>query len=190
MIDKKAAIFEAARELFLLKGFKDVNVSDITQNAGVGVGTFYIYYPSKEKLFLEIFIKENQNAKKSIIDSLDMDQAPVPLMKAYLLRSMDAMRNNLILKEWYQSDISKQLEAYHQENPEVKGCMLRDLFVQLVKKWKAEKAIREDIDDELILSVFDSLVFLDNHQEDVGVKNFSQVIRLLSEFFIKGLTEQ
>lgn len=190
MTDKKSAIFKAGRELFLQKGFKAVNVSDITKNAGVGVGTFYNYYPSKEKLFLEIFIRENQSAKKAIIGSLDMDQAPMPLMKSYILRSMDSMRNNLILKEWYQSDIPKLLEAYHQENPEARCCLLRDLFIQLVKKWKAAKAIRNDIDDELILSMFDSLVFLDNHQEEVGIKNFPQMIQMLSEFFIKGLTER
>lgn len=51
-MDKKAAIYEAGRGLFLLSGFKDINVSDITKRAGAGIGTFYNYFPSKDELFL------------------------------------------------------------------------------------------------------------------------------------------
>lgn len=35
IMDKKAALFEAAKELFLQKGFKDINVSDITKKQGL-----------------------------------------------------------------------------------------------------------------------------------------------------------
>ena len=51
MKDKKTDIFNCGKELFSSKGFKDTNVSDITKVAGMGVGTFYNYYDSKEKLF-------------------------------------------------------------------------------------------------------------------------------------------
>lgn len=47
LMDKKEKIFNAGRELFYSKGFKDTNVSDITRLAGVGVGTFYNYYSSR-----------------------------------------------------------------------------------------------------------------------------------------------
>lgn len=46
MPDKKEELFRADRELFYSKGFKDVNVSEITKIAGVAVGTFYNYYSS------------------------------------------------------------------------------------------------------------------------------------------------
>ena len=59
LTDKKADIFNAGRELFCSKGFKDTNVSEIAKLAGIGVGTFYNYYSSKEELFLEVFLKEN-----------------------------------------------------------------------------------------------------------------------------------
>jgi len=35
----------------------DTNISEITQKAGMAVGTFDKYYPSKEKLFLDIFLE-------------------------------------------------------------------------------------------------------------------------------------
>jgi AcrR family transcriptional regulator len=60
--DKRSDIFNSGRELFYSKGFKDTNVSEIAKMAGIGVGTFYNYYSSKEKLFMEIFIKKKRGS--------------------------------------------------------------------------------------------------------------------------------
>ena len=188
MIDKKAAIFEAGRELFLLKGFKDINVSDITKKAQVGVGTFYNYYPSKEKLFLEIFIEENRQAKKDIVNALNMDDTPAKIAKDYMMQSMSMMNSNLILKEWYKKDISHELHAYFNERGSADVSFVRGVFAGMLEKWQAEKTIRDDIDTETILSIFDLLAYLDNHQDDIEIPDFPGAIRLLGEFVIRGFT--
>lgn len=56
-------IFHCGKEIFKEKGFKETNISDITKKAGIGVGTFYNYYSSKEELFLDIYINENKIEK-------------------------------------------------------------------------------------------------------------------------------
>lgn len=45
-------IVAAAKELFLSKDFDEVTMSQIAKQAGVGLGTAYNYYESKEELFL------------------------------------------------------------------------------------------------------------------------------------------
>jgi len=81
LIDKKADIFRSGRDVFYSKGFKKTNVSDITKIAGVGVGTFYSFYSSKEKLFLEIYLKENEKFKKCIVESFDLNDDLVTIIK-------------------------------------------------------------------------------------------------------------
>lgn len=44
---KKDSMLNAAFELFISKGFSETSVSDITDRAGVGKGTFYIYFKDK-----------------------------------------------------------------------------------------------------------------------------------------------
>ena len=189
MIDKKADIFRSGRELFYSKGFKETSVSDITKMAGVGVGTFYNYYSSKEKLFLEIYIKENEKLKKCITESLDLNDDPVTMIKEFMTKSINAMNTNLILKEWYNRDVFSELEQYYREDDRKNDYFLHDFCTELFKKWKAEGKIREDIDDELILGLFDSLVYLDTHKEEIRIKQFPQMIQLLVEFIMKGLTD-
>ena len=41
---KKAALVQAAYELFMKQGVGDTVVSDITERAGVAKGTFYLYF--------------------------------------------------------------------------------------------------------------------------------------------------
>jgi len=50
----RARILEAAEEVFHRDGFHRASIVDITRGAGVGQGTFYLYFPSKEALFVEL----------------------------------------------------------------------------------------------------------------------------------------
>lgn len=189
MIDKKADIFRAGRDLFYSKGFKETNVSDITKMAGVGVGTFYNYYSTKDKLFLEIYMKENEKFKKCIVESLDLNDDPVTIIKKFMAQSINAMNTNLILKEWYNRDVFIELEQNYCEEGRKNDNLIHDFFIELFKKWKADGKIRGDIDDELILAIFDSIGYLDTHKEEIGINHFPQMIQLLIEFIMKGLTD-
>jgi len=47
-------LLEAARNVLAAKGYHGTKIVDIARAARVGVGTFYLYYPTKEALFLEL----------------------------------------------------------------------------------------------------------------------------------------
>lgn len=56
--DRKAKtaqdLVDAARRVLAAKGYYGAKVADIAREAGVGVGTFYLYYPTKEAVFFEL----------------------------------------------------------------------------------------------------------------------------------------
>jgi AcrR family transcriptional regulator len=51
---RKAEIVNAAIEAFSRKGYHRTKVSDITKEAGISTGTFYIYFENKRELFIEV----------------------------------------------------------------------------------------------------------------------------------------
>lgn len=190
MRDKKAEIFNCGKELFSSKGFKDTNVSDITKLAGIGVGTFYNYYPSKEKLFMEIFLEENVKLKKSFIESIDLDGDPIPVVKEIMLLNISGMNSNPILREWYKKDVFGKLEQQYREENGIKYVdFLYNTFIEVVKKWQLEGKMRDDIDCEHIMAMFAALVNIDTHKEEVGIQYFPQILDYLAEFVMKGLTD-
>ncbi|MEA4918812.1 helix-turn-helix domain-containing protein [Proteiniphilum sp.] len=54
MNEAREHILKKATVLFLQKNFKAVTMKDIVDATGLSKGAFYHYFPSKEKLFLEI----------------------------------------------------------------------------------------------------------------------------------------
>lgn len=191
MIDKKADILNSARELFYSKGFKYTKVSDIAKMAGVGVGTFYNYYSSKEKLFLEIYIKESEDIKKRIVESIDLNDDPVTMVTKFVTQNISAINSNLILKEWYNRDLFNKLKQYFYEQG---GLESIDKFMhsgkaELNKRWKAEGKIRDDLDDELINAMFNSILYIDIHKSEIGIQHFPRILHYITEFIMKGLTD-
>ena len=191
MIDKKAEIFNSGRELFYSKGFKDTNVSDIAKMAGIGVGTFYNYYSSKEKLFLEIYIKENEDLKKRLMESVDLNDDPVTFVTKFVTQNITEMNSNLILKEWYNKDLFSKLEKYFYEQGGIKSIeeLMHGGMVELIKKWKAEGKIRADLDDEMIMAIFFAIPYIELHKSEIGIQHFPQIMFYITEFIMKGLTD-
>lgn len=51
---RREQILEVAARVFSDKGYRQASVSDIVEEAGIGRGTFYIYFKSKKDIFLEL----------------------------------------------------------------------------------------------------------------------------------------
>jgi AcrR family transcriptional regulator len=48
---RREAILQAARAVFARKGFHGTTIADIAEEAGIALGTFYLYFPSKNAIF-------------------------------------------------------------------------------------------------------------------------------------------
>lgn len=188
MEDKKTEIFNCGKDLFCIRGFKNTNVSDITKMAGIAVGTFYNYYSSKEKLFMDIYIKENEQLKKNIMQSVDIDEEPLKLMKQLLILNNSGMSSNPILKEWYNKDVFNKIEqVYREENGNDAVNFLYASLAMMVEKWQKEGKMRNDIDGELIMALFAAIINIDTHKEEIGLSYFPKLMDYLGEFVMKGL---
>ena len=51
-------MLRAARDLFARKGLKKTSLEDITSAAGIAKSTFYVFFESKEALFLEVLAED------------------------------------------------------------------------------------------------------------------------------------
>lgn len=188
LVDIKARIKESGKNLFSKKGYKNTNVAEITKMAGVATGTFYNYYPSKEKLFIEIYLEENIKLKKSIMDSIHLEEDPITVMKEMMLLNYQGMNSNPILKEWYNKEVFHKIERNFREEKGLDSVdFLYGSFIEIVKKWQNERKMRNDIDAEMIMAIFTALINIDTHKEEIGLQYFPQVLEYLTKFIMEGL---
>ncbi len=63
-------LLSAARRVLARHGFHRTKIVDIAREARVAVGTFYLYYPTKEALFLEL-VEDTIRLLKAEIDRIE-----------------------------------------------------------------------------------------------------------------------
>jgi len=90
---KKLAIFEAAINLIAEHGFHNSPTAKIAEEAGIGIGTLYRYFKSKEQLINELFQYVEEEINLYITEGFNPD-SPVreqffQLSKKYIHFSLE-----------------------------------------------------------------------------------------------------
>jgi AcrR family transcriptional regulator len=67
-IEKEGFIVSAATELFAERGYANVTVPEVARHAGVGLGTLYLRFPSKEALGNAVFRHCKLAWKAAVLD--------------------------------------------------------------------------------------------------------------------------
>jgi AcrR family transcriptional regulator len=62
-------LLEAAERIFAELGYHDASIVKITEAAGVGQGTFYLYFPSKQEVFDEVVLDLNSRVRAAMTEA-------------------------------------------------------------------------------------------------------------------------
>ena len=66
--ERRRQLLEAATWVFARKGYRNAQISDVIARAGVARGTFYLYFKSKEQIFLAIVEDFHDQIKTALTD--------------------------------------------------------------------------------------------------------------------------
>lgn len=64
-------LLEAAEVLFLEKGYYNASIVDITRKAGVGLGTFYVYFEDKFSIYKYLVLSYSRRIRRHIAVSIN-----------------------------------------------------------------------------------------------------------------------
>ena len=64
-------LLEAAEQIFAELGYHDASIVKITEAAGVGQGTFYLYFASKKEVFDEVVLDLNARVRHAMTEAAD-----------------------------------------------------------------------------------------------------------------------
>ncbi|MEO6398480.1 MAG: TetR/AcrR family transcriptional regulator [Tepidiformaceae bacterium] len=123
----RAAIVQAATDLFRRQGYEETSIQQIAELADTGVGTLYGYFAAKEELLREVLKSRSDAAFQSYFAAVDQSTG-------YVERVVTAMRvlagyirdNRLVLAAEFQTAArDRKLDAHWAE-------MLTSSFAQLL----------------------------------------------------------
>ncbi len=111
--EKRRRIVHAAMAAFARKGIMKTKAIDIAQEAGVGKGTIYEYFRSKEEIFVAAFQLFFSNLNYNIERSLAQTDDPVQKLKIIIEETMQGFLQDegkfaeLIMEFWAEGVRSK-----------------------------------------------------------------------------------
>lgn len=65
----RAKLLAAAEQVFSEVGYHDASIVKITEQAGVGLGTFYLYFPGKREIFDEVVADLNHRVRQAMSEA-------------------------------------------------------------------------------------------------------------------------
>lgn len=102
-VETRSKILHDSMLFFAKNGFDGTKISDLAKHIGIGQGTLYVYFKSKEELFNEIFALTNNN--EDVKDLKKLGHLPISAKKKIQKLSRDIM-TNLIQDEVYAAKIA------------------------------------------------------------------------------------
>ncbi len=109
--ERREQILEASAEVFSRKGYRMASVSDIVEEAGIGRGTFYLYFDSKKEIFLELIEAFFKGYAKLL------EQNHQHLEEAF-------QRGSKVLRTW--RDNMLRVLQFHRDNPHLTNIAYRE----------------------------------------------------------------
>lgn len=89
---RRDSLIRAAELVLRAKGYRATTIDDIVREAGVAKGTFYLYFQSKQELFLSVLEKAVWSLEEHLEDALDGVKGPLDRLEK---RALSYMRGYL-----------------------------------------------------------------------------------------------
>ncbi len=151
MKEKKERILEAALIEFCENGISKTKVSNIAERAGVGHGTVFNYFNSKDDLAKELYIycKENfiNSLKKNVGQQMDYREK----LRTVYFNILKYFRGNPDQYKYF--NLASILNQVDEETKEKGYAIMLDEFGAFVREG-IEKGVIKKMDEKYLLSLF------------------------------------
>ena len=156
--EKKAHIIESAAKVFAKKGFSGTVVADIATEAGIGKGTVYEYFNSKDDLFFAVFEWFSQKtAAAAVVKFSALTGSTSERLKAMEESIINVVTEakelySLSMEFWAASASSKMRERF-KEAFRQNYAEFRDIISSLIQEGIERGEFRSDLDPDSLAAV-------------------------------------
>ena len=154
--ERRRQILDAARRVFGRKGFTNTPMIDVAHAAGVGKGTLYEYFSSKEELFSTLILTVAREALETMRRTVPAEDPEAALGEAIAYVTRIALEENLDIYRLYLdfAGISADHRRRARNGVRQTAREYRDFFARIVRRGQEAGRFRGDLDPDMIARGF------------------------------------
>jgi AcrR family transcriptional regulator len=180
---------EQGEKLFGAYGLRKTTVDDITKEVGISKGSFYLFYASKEELFLEIVEQMESELRESILEhTLHPEENARESVRHILSEFLLTYDTYPLLKEFSQADLDYLVRKLPAERLEAHIHRDNTFFDDLVEKVKRE-GIALKVPPRVAFNLVLSLILVSFHRHDFGEEAYTETMKILADLVAGYITE-
>jgi len=191
---KKMEILHAAMQVFAKKGVVKTKIIDIATTAGVGKGTIYEYFRSKEEIFASAYIYFFQMMESMVREGLSKEDDPLKQLELVLSISLDAFLHigeeyaDIMMDFWAEGIRNKNQDLIDAINLKGDYADYRKMIQKILKKG-IKSGVFKPIDTKsmaaILIGAFDGIML--QWIMDHKAINLRKVPAVLLNGFIEGI---
>lgn len=184
----KQDMMKAAHRCFIAKGLKNTSIEEITSSVSIAKSSFYVFFESKEKLYLELLVLEGEEIERRIWPLVEQAKDLREAIKVYLQEMSAALESNILTQR-----LITNLEEYNlvsrKIGPEYSATKTLRSIVPLMEFIEKNQNQLIDEDMEVIAGVIRASLAMMIHKNDIGEEIYPRVQDILFNGVANELTK-
>ncbi|EUB33992.1 MULTISPECIES: TetR/AcrR family transcriptional regulator [Fusobacterium] len=169
-IDKKNLILEKAKDMIITESYSSLSISKLTSELNISKGSFYTYFPSKDKMLSEILDEYIKNIKNITIfkNNLLENSKNIDECLDYYINSLLNLTDDELKLELVITNLKRNYEVFNEENfIKLKNTARKtiDFIKSILRKYKKSINIKEkDMEkcSKMIFSITEVFLMMQN----------------------------
>ena len=163
--DKRLRLVEAACATFAERGYAATRVAEIAERAGVGKGTVYEYFSSKEELLFAVFESINADISSRMNNALAAGGSTAEQLHNVLRLGAEVISEQVelqpVILDFWAASRGKNIEKTYREAVVASYTFFRNLFSDFIREGQKRGEFKKSVDAEalatLVVSAVDGL---------------------------------
>ena len=155
--DKRLRLVEAACAVFAEKGYASTRVAEIAERAGVGKGTVYEYFSSKEELLFAVFETINADISSRMNDALASGETTEEQLHNVLRLGAEVISEQVdlqpVILDFWAASRGKDIEETYRRAVVASYTFFRNLVSNFIREGQNKGEFRTSIDAEALATL-------------------------------------
>ncbi len=152
--NKRPRLVTAATAVFAEKGYASTRVADIAERAGVGKGTVYEYFSSKEELLFAVFESINEEISSRMKQALSEGESTKEKLIALLQLGAEVISEQVelqpVILDFWAASRGKDFEEHYREAVIARYGLFRSMISDFICGAQKRGEFKADVDAEAL----------------------------------------